>query len=210
MRINESRFRYFWDHVVEETEGRVKGQSPCWLWIGNFVYIPNLYARMSTVGAAQCSAAILCRAIPSKSTHRCNTNLCVNPGHLIISLKKDKPPRFSALTGKPLKPKLTEDETLIRGVLSERGIDHSGDKRVTRRKVGTVYYLSKRLGVSEETIKKILLKAPLYDLLDEIKELERLSLPVQLKPHKKQGQLDTLDTIHYNRNAALPEFKNEA
>lgn len=210
MKINESRFRQYWSNVVEELEPRTKGNTPCWLWIGTYVYIPQLYGRLSTVGVAVCAATIACRAIPSKVTHRCKTHLCVNPMHLMFRTLAEKKPSFSRVTGHKLSAKLTDDQSFIREVLHERKVDHRPNAtRIVYRKYSTVAELSAKFNVSESTIKKVLLKSPIYDLLDEIKELEIAGLDIQLAPHKKQGNLSLLDNIHYNRNYSLPEYKNE-
>lgn len=210
MKINESRLKQFWDRVVEEREARTKGQTPCWLWIGSFVYIPQLYGKLSTTGATVISAVIECRDIPSKVSHRCNTNLCVNPAHLMYPLLKDKPPRFSSLTGKALQPKLHENRELIERIMLDRGINHLPKGiRQEYRSLSKLHTLARRFSIGENTLKKILLKAPMYDVLFELRELDKNKLPVQTRPHKHETSLSPVDTAAFNRNYLLPEFKNE-
>lgn len=195
--------------MVQEKEGRVKGQTVCWLWIGPYVYIPHLYGRLSTMGVTACSAAIQCRDIPSKVSHRCSTNLCVNPMHLTYQRISDKEPGYSRFTGKKLKPKVTENLPLIAEVMKARKVKVEHNTRQVKRNIATIEALADKFGMSPDSIRKILLKAPLYDLLDEIKALEEAKLPVQTTPHKVEGSLNVLDQALFTRNYNLPYNKNE-
>lgn len=208
MKINETRLKYFWDNVVQEKEGRVKGQTVCWLWIGTYVYIPLLYGRLSTVGSAMCSAVIQSKGIPSKVSHRCTTKLCVNPTHLIYRSIKEKDTRYSSFTGKPLKPRLTDDIELISAIMEVRKKDRPEGSRISRRHA-TIDVLAKKFNISQDSVRKILLKAPLYDLLDEIKSLEDKGAEVQTVPHKVEGRLNVIDQALFTRNYNLPDNKNE-
>lgn len=206
MKINASRLSQYWENVVAEKTSRTVGHSVCWLWIGTYIYTPQLYARFGSTGAVQCAAAMQCKDVPGKVSHRCSNPLCVNPTHLTYAKLTDRERRYSAFTGKLLKPKLADDQAIIRSVLHAREVCHIPGKL----KYGKfkVEHLVRKTGVSEAIIKRILLKAPLYDLLDEIKELELARIIVQTAPHKTVDTLTPAELSLFNRNLSLPEIRN--
>jgi len=53
--------------------------------------------------------------------------------------------------------------------------------------------MSKLAGTSRLTVRKILLDAPIYDMLAEVREHKRLEKPYQTSPHKREGELSKIE-----------------
>lgn len=191
MKISSMRIPEFWERVVDEIKPRREGRSTCWLWIGprnHFSYSGRpVYGKFSTTFAHCVAAAIYTGEVPSKVFHRCGNPLCMRLEHLGICYMKDRQIRVSALTGKPLQVPVTRDPATIERILSLRGKGGMMDR---------IRYATR---CSDRTIKRILQEAPIYDAIDEVKDLIKSNKEVPRKPHKKEGKLLPYEQVWFKQ-----------
>lgn len=160
----------FWSNVQVANPS---DPDSCWIWKGPIH--KNGYGIYRTIYASQAAAIIytgyLCERVRrpnrDKDSTYCDNRLCVRKEHFPLPFEKQP------VDSKHLP--IIEQPEVIKAVLDARGTG--------------IYYIkdiAKKVHLKPESVKKILHKAPLYDILADVQNYLRNGQPVPITPDTRK------------------------